>query len=83
MSFRVTFYKADISIKWTLFFGTNSVRCIEIPLYKVTLPDHDFPIGEKLITSVYAACLKKDGEVSYNGPTFIPSVVENVAKVAR
>ena len=41
--------------------------------YKVTLPDHDFPIGEKhkLIPSVYAACLKKDGEVSYNGPTFI------------
>ena len=41
--------------------------------YKVTLPDHDFPIGEKhkLILSVYAACLKKDGEVSYNGPTFI------------
>ena len=40
---------------------------------KVTLPDHDFPIGEKheLIPSVYAACLKKDGEVSYNGPTFI------------
>ena len=41
--------------------------------YKVTLPDHDFLIGEKhkLIPSVYAACLKKDGEVSYNGPTFI------------
>ena len=41
--------------------------------YKVMLPDHGFPIGEKhkLIPSVYAACLKKDGEVSYNGPTFI------------
>ena len=41
--------------------------------YKVILPDHDFPIGEKhkLIPSVYAACLKQDGEVSYNGPTFI------------
>ena len=41
--------------------------------YRVTLPDHDFPIGEKhkLIPSVCAACLKKDGEVSYNGPTFI------------
>ena len=41
--------------------------------YEVTLPDYDFPIGEKhkLIPSVYAACLKKDGEVSYNGPTFI------------
>ena len=41
--------------------------------YKVTLPDHDFPTGEKykLIPSVYAACLKKDGGVSYNFPTFI------------
>ena len=41
--------------------------------YKVILLDHDFPIGEKdkLIPSVYAACLKKDGEVSFNGPTFI------------
>ena len=40
--------------------------------YKVTLPDQDFPIGEKhkLIPSVYAACLKKDGEVSYNGAKF-------------
>ena len=33
MSFRETFYKADISIKWTLFFGTNGVRFMEIPLY--------------------------------------------------
>ena len=40
--------------------------------YKVMLPDHDFPIGEKhkLVPSVYVACLKKDGEVSYS-PTFI------------
>ena len=41
--------------------------------YKVTLTDHDFSIGEKhkLVPSVYAACLKKEGKVSYNGPTFI------------
>ena len=41
--------------------------------YKVMLTDHDFPIGEKhkLIPSVYAVCLKKHGEVSFNGPTFI------------
>ena len=41
--------------------------------YKVTLPNHGFQVGEnhKLIPSVYAACLKKDGEVRYNGPTFI------------
>ena len=41
--------------------------------HKVTLPDHDFPIGEKhkLIPFVYAACLRKDREVSCNGPTFI------------
>ena len=42
--------------------------------YKVTLPDHDFPIGEnhKLIPSVYAACLHdKDGTVSYSGPTHV------------
>ena len=41
--------------------------------YKVTLPDHDFLIEEKhkLIPSVYAACLKRDGEVSYSGPKFI------------
>ena len=41
--------------------------------YKVTLPNYGFHIGEnhKLIPSVYAACLKKDGEVRYNGPTFI------------
>ena len=41
--------------------------------YKVTLPDHDFPLGEKhkLTPFVYSACLKKDGEVSCNGPAFI------------
>ena len=41
--------------------------------YKVTLTDHDFSTGEKhkLVPSVYAACLKKEGKVSYNGPTFI------------
>ena len=41
--------------------------------YRVTLPDYDFPIGtkHKLIPSVYTACLKKDDEISYNGPTFI------------
>ena len=40
---------------------------------KVTLTDHDFPVGEKhkRIPSVYAVCLKKDDEVRYNGPTFI------------
>ena len=42
--------------------------------HKVTLPDHDIQIGKKhkLILSVYAASLKKDGEVTYNGSTFIP-----------
>ena len=37
------------------------------------LLDHDFPIGtkHKLIPFAYAVCLKKDGQVSYNGPTFI------------
>ena len=41
--------------------------------HKVTLPNHDFPIGEKHkpIPTVYAACLKNDDEVSYNDPTFI------------
>ena len=41
--------------------------------YKVMLPDHDYPIGtkHKLIPSVYAAYLKKDGEISYNCSTFI------------
>ncbi len=42
--------------------------------YKVTLPDHDFPIGEnhKLIPSVYAACLHdKDGTIGYSGPTHV------------
>ena len=41
--------------------------------YQVTLPDHDFPIGEKhkLIPSVYAACLMKDGKVGFNGPTYM------------
>ena len=42
--------------------------------YKVKLPDHTFPIGEKhkLIPSVYASCLKnKDGSIGYSGPTYI------------
>ena len=41
--------------------------------YKVILPNHDFPIGtkHKLVPLVYATCLKKDGKVSHNGPTFI------------
>ena len=41
--------------------------------YKVTLPDHNFPIGTKhqLISSVHPAYLEKDGEVSCNSPTFI------------
>ena len=41
--------------------------------YKITLPDHDFPIGEKhkLIPSVYAACHMKDNKVSFSGPTYI------------
>ena len=40
---------------------------------EVKQPDQDFPIGRKhkLIPSVYAGCLKKDGDVSYNGLTFI------------
>lgn len=41
--------------------------------YRVTLPDHDFPIGEKhkLIPSVYAACNVKDEKVTFSGPTYI------------
>ena len=42
--------------------------------YKVTLPDHDFPIGEnhKLIPSVYACCLPdRDDQVGYSGPTYV------------
>ena len=42
--------------------------------YKVTLPDHDFPIGpqHRLIPSVMAGCLKKDGKkVGSSGPTLI------------
>ena len=42
--------------------------------YKVSLPDHDFPIGKshKLIPSVYASCLQKeDGTIGMNGPTYI------------
>ena len=42
--------------------------------YKVLLPDHDFAIApaHKLIPSVMAACLKKDGKkVGYGGPTLI------------
>ena len=41
--------------------------------YKVMLPDHGIPIRtkHKLIPFVYAACLKIDGEVCYNGPKFV------------
>ena len=42
--------------------------------YRVKLPDHDFPIGEKhkVIPSVYAACEKnQDGSIGYNEPTYI------------
>ena len=42
--------------------------------YKVSLPNHDFPIGKshKLIPSVYASCLQKeDGTIGVNGPTYI------------
>ena len=39
----------------------------------MTLPDHDFPIGEKhkLIPSVYASCEIKDNKITFNGPTYI------------
>ena len=41
--------------------------------YKVCLPDHDFPIGSqhKLIPSVYASCVMKEGKISFSGPTYI------------
>lgn len=42
--------------------------------YRVRLPDHDFPVGErhKLIPSVYGLCNVKPFEgISYSGPTFI------------
>ena len=52
--------------------------------YKIMLPDHDFPIGEKhkLIPSVYPACFKKYGEVKMFLQSF-PSGVENIIKVAQ
>ena len=42
--------------------------------YKVMIPDHTFPIGEKhnLTPSVYASCLKKkDDTIGYSGLTDI------------
>ena len=43
--------------------------------YKMSFPDHDFPIGKqhKLIPSVYASCKcqKNDPAISYSGPTYI------------
>jgi hypothetical protein len=41
--------------------------------YKVILPDHDLVIAlrHKLIPSVYAACVIKDGCLGYSGPTLI------------
>jgi hypothetical protein len=41
--------------------------------YVVQLPDHDWVVaeGHKLIPSVYAACVLKNGNVTYSGPTFI------------
>ena len=42
--------------------------------YKITLPDHDFPIGEnhKLIPLVYACCVPdSDGQVGYTGPKYV------------
>ena len=43
--------------------------------YKVSLPDHDFPIGKshKLIPSVYASCnrRKENDDIGYSGPTYI------------
>ena len=47
------------------------LMCLE---YKVRLPDHDFPLGQRynLIPSVYAQCdVLSDGKVSYSGKTFI------------
>lgn len=41
--------------------------------YCVTLPDHDFAIGDrhKLIPSVYAGCVVTEKAVGYSGPTYI------------
>ena len=41
--------------------------------YQVRLPDHDWSVGprHKLIPSVYAGLVFKDGKLSYSGPTFI------------
>jgi len=52
--------------------------------YRVRLPDHDFPIGEKhkLIPSVYAACEQRaDGSVSYSGPTYVCIVASTTVVV--
>ena len=40
---------------------------------KAMLPDHEFLTGEKheLIPFVCAACLKKDDQIGFNGPSFI------------
>ena len=39
----------------------------------MSLPDHDFPIGEKhkLIASVYAGCIQKETGPTYSGPTYV------------
>ena len=41
--------------------------------YKVSLPDHDLPIctQHKLIPSVYAGCVMKEGEISCSSPICI------------
>ena len=41
--------------------------------YRIQLPDHDWVVADKhkLIPSVYAACIIKDGRVTYSGPTSI------------
>ena len=53
--------------------------------YKVTLPDHDFPIGakHKLIPSVYAGCVMKNTKLPFCGPTYIAirSIVDRSACV--
>lgn len=41
--------------------------------YRIQLPDHDWVVADrhKLIPSVYAGCVIKDGRVTYSGPTSI------------
>ena len=62
-----------ILIVWHYFRKHKVANKPFLSISQVTLPDHDFPIGEKhkLIPSVYASCEIKDKKITFNGPTYI------------